>query len=43
MVEARPAHRFLMGLLERNQADYDHLLPRIRRSLARSTAKSLSA
>jgi death-on-curing protein len=34
-VEARRAHRFLIGLLERNQADYDHLLPWVRRSLAR--------
>jgi death-on-curing protein len=34
-VEARRAHRFLLGLLERNQADYDHLLPWVRRSLAR--------
>ncbi len=34
-VEARRAHRFLIGLLERSQADYDHLLPWVRRSLAR--------
>jgi death-on-curing protein len=34
-VEARRAHRFLIGLLERNQADFDHLLPWVRRSLRR--------
>jgi len=34
-VEAHRAHRFLIGLLERGQADYDHLLPWVRRSLAR--------
>ncbi len=28
------AHRFLVGLLERNQADFDHLLPWIQASLA---------
>jgi death-on-curing protein len=33
-VEAHPAHRFLLGLLERNRADYEHLLPGIRPSLA---------
>jgi death-on-curing protein len=33
-VEARPAQRFLLGPLEQNGADYDHLLPGIRRSLA---------
>jgi death-on-curing protein len=33
-VDGRRAHRFLMGLLERNEADYEHLLPWIRRSLA---------
>jgi death-on-curing protein len=32
-VEARRAHRFLIGLLERNEADYEHLLPWIRDSL----------
>lgn len=32
-VDARSAHRFLIGLLEKNQADYAHLLPWIRRSL----------
>lgn len=34
-LDGRRAHRFLMGLLERNQADYEHLLPWIRRSLDR--------
>ena len=34
-VDGRRAHRFLMGLLERNEADYEHLLPWIRRSLVR--------
>ena len=33
-VEARAAHRFLIGLLEQNSADYEHLLPWIRQSLA---------
>ena len=32
-VEARAAHRFLIGLLEQNSADYEHLLPWIRQSL----------
>ena len=35
-VDGRRAHRFLTKLLERNEADYDHLLPWVRRSLARS-------
>jgi death-on-curing protein len=34
-VDGRRAHRFLVGLLERNEADYEHLLPWIRRSLVR--------
>ena len=34
-VETRRAHRFLIGLLERNQADFDHLRPWVRRSLRR--------
>ena len=29
-VESRAGHQFLMGLLERNEADFDHLLPWIR-------------
>ena len=33
-VDGRRAHRFLVGLLEQNEADYEHLLPWIRRSLA---------
>jgi len=32
-VDGAQAHRFLVGLLEQNQADYGHLLPWIRRSL----------
>jgi death-on-curing protein len=34
-VDGRRAHRFLVGLLERNEADFEHLLPWIRRSLVR--------
>lgn len=34
-VDGRRAHRFLMRLLERNEADYEHLLPWIRRALVR--------
>ena len=34
-VDSHRAHRFLIGLLERNEADYEHLLPWIRRSLVR--------
>ena len=33
-VEGHRAHGFLVRLLEQNQADYEHLLPWIRRSLA---------
>jgi len=33
IVEAKSAHRFLIGLLEKNQCDFDHLLPWIRDSL----------
>ena len=32
-VDGAQAHRFLVELLEQNQADYEHLLPWIRRSL----------
>ena len=34
-VDSRRAHRFLTGLLERNEADYEHLLPWIHRALVR--------
>ncbi|OFV89229.1 MAG: death-on-curing family protein [Acidobacteria bacterium RBG_16_70_10] len=34
-VEARPVHRFLTRLLERQECDYEHLLAWIRRSLVR--------
>ena len=34
-VEAEEAHRFLIGLLESGECDLEHLLPWIRRSLAR--------
>jgi len=34
-VDGRRAHRFLTKRLERNEADYEHLLPWIRRSLVR--------
>lgn len=32
-VDGPHAHRFLVGLLEQNEADYEHLLPWVRRSL----------
>ena len=32
-VDGRHAHRFLVGLLEQNEADYERLLPWVRRSL----------
>jgi death-on-curing protein len=34
-VEPNPAHEFLIGLLERNECDFEHLLPWIRNSLVR--------
>ncbi len=34
-VDAKEAHSFLIGLLERRVCDFDHLLPWIRRSLTR--------
>ncbi len=34
-VDGRRAHRFLVGLLERNEADYEHLRPWIHRPLVR--------
>lgn len=37
-VEAKPAHRFLVGLLERGQCDFAHLLPWIREALARTSS-----
>jgi len=33
-VEPKPAHAFLIGLLDRNTCDFEHLEPRIRRHLA---------
>ncbi len=32
-VDADKAHRFLIGLLEKDMCDFDHLLPWVRRSL----------
>lgn len=32
-VEADPAHQFLIGLLERNECDFQHLLPWLRQHL----------
>lgn len=34
-VEAESAHGFLMGLFERDECDFEHLLPWIRESLVR--------
>jgi len=34
-VEPEPAHRFLIGLLERGECDFDHLLPWLRESMRR--------
>jgi len=34
-VEAKAAHEFLIGLLDRRECDYSHLLPWIRRTLVR--------
>ena len=34
-VEAKAAHEFLIGLLDRRECDYSHLLPWIRRALVR--------
>lgn len=39
-VDADKAHRFLIGLLESGTCDYDHLLPWVRRSLAKATKRS---
>jgi len=38
-VEPNSAHRFLIGLLERSECDFDHLLPWIRKALVRSPAR----
>jgi death-on-curing protein len=37
-VDADPAHRFLIGLLERGECDYQRLLPWIRQHLVRRQA-----
>ena len=34
-VKPRPAHAFLIGLLERNECDLAHLLPWVRKSITR--------
>jgi death-on-curing protein len=34
-VQSKAAHRFLLGLLERNECDFAHLLPWIRKALVR--------
>ena len=34
-VDDEAAHRFLTGLLDRGESDFDHLLPWIRKSLVR--------
>jgi len=36
-VEPNSAHAFLIGLLERNECDFDHLLHWIRRAIVRAT------
>ena len=38
-VEPKPAHEFLIGLLERNECDFGHLLPWIRSSIVRAPAR----
>ena len=38
-VEPKAAHAFLIGLLERGQSDFDHLLPWIRNGLVRLPAR----
>ena len=38
-VEATAAHEFLVGLLERSECDFDHLLPWIRKAIARSPSR----
>lgn len=35
-VQAKVAHKFLIGLLERNECDFAHLLPWIRKALVRT-------
>ena len=39
-VDADKAHRFLIRLLEGGRCDHDHLLPWVRRSLAKATKRS---
>jgi death-on-curing protein len=39
-VDADKAHRFLIRLLESGTCDYDHLLPWVRRSLAKTTKRT---
>lgn len=39
-VDAGKAHRFLIRLLESGTCDFDHLLPWIRRSLAKASKRS---
>ena len=34
-VQSKAAHRFLLGLLDRNECDFAHLLPWIRKALSR--------
>ena len=38
-VEPKSAHEFLIGLLERNECDFGHLLPWIRSSILRAPAR----
>ena len=38
-VEPNTAHEFLIGLLERNECDFGHLLPWIRSSIVRAPAR----
>jgi len=38
-VEPDSAHEFLIGLLERNQCDFAHLLPWIQKCLVRSSTR----
>ena len=39
-VEPQPAHAFLIGLLERRECDFAHLLPWIRASMRKDAARS---
>ncbi|MFO7783869.1 MAG: type II toxin-antitoxin system death-on-curing family toxin [Thermodesulfobacteriota bacterium] len=38
-VEPNAAHEFLIGLLERKECDFEHLLPWIRKSIVRSRSR----